>query len=136
MFDITSLEIVDTANYHVTDAKGKPQYDDEGNALTIVVHSPGVKKASAAKFALEKKRGERVFTKMSGKDDGMTEADERRERAEFLAEITSHTIGFAPGSFSSMYANPRLQHIANGVEKLFNDLGNFAPSSATESLSS
>jgi len=136
MFDITSLQIADTATYHVTDAKGTPQYDGE-TPITITIHSPGVKKASAAKFALEKKRSERVFTKMSGKDDGMTEADERRERAVFLAEITASLNGFEyKGGAAELYANPRLQHIANGVEKLFGDLGNFAPSSATELPSS
>ncbi len=136
MFDMKQLEIADTAVYYVTDAKGKPQFDG-AVPLTITILSPGVKKASAAKFAFEKKRSERAFTKLAGKDDGMSEAEERRERAEFLAEITAECAGFQyPGGFAALYANPKLQHIADGVEKLFSDRGNFTQSSATESPSS
>jgi hypothetical protein len=142
MFDITSLEIGDTAKYHVTDAKGDPQYtshptdfNEKGEPVqipvTITVASPGTAKASRAQFKRDQARNARVIGDMSGKVSKRTEVDEAKERADFLASITESLDGFDyPGGAKALYLNPKLGHIADGVEKFYNDRGNFTGDSA------
>jgi len=126
-FDITSLEIADSGKYHVTNAKGDPQYDTKGNPITITVTSPGTKKATRAQFKRDEARSARVVGQMAGKNSKRTEDDEVRERAGFLAEITESLDGFSyAGGPVELYKNLKLGHIADGVEKYFNDRGNFS----------
>lgn len=134
MFDISKLEINDSGKYHVTDAKGNPQYDEAGNAITITLISPGTAKAAAAQFKRDESRSARVLGSMAGKQSKRTEVDEIKERAAFLAEITESLDGFAyPGGAKALYSNLKLGHIADGVEKYFNDRGNFSADSVTDS---
>lgn len=129
MFDITSLEIGDTAKYHVTDAKGDPQYADAAGLIpvTITVASPGTKKGVQAQWKRDQGRSARVLGEMGGKTSKRTEVDEAKERAVFLAAITESLDGFDyPGGASALYMNAKLGHIADGVEKFFNDRGNFS----------
>lgn len=135
MFDLDSIAISDSAKWHVTDAKGKPQYDGE-TPITITIHSPGTKKAAQAQFDYAKKRQERTMQQIGGKAIVWTEADERRERAEFLSEITISLDGFQyRGGAPAMYANIKLPHIADGVQKTFNELGNFSADSVIDASS-
>lgn len=135
MFDLDSIAISDSAKWHVTDAKGKPQYDGD-TPITITIHSPGTKKAAQAQFDYAKKRQERTMQQIGGKAVVWTEADERRERAEFLSEITISLDGFQyRGGAPAMYANIKLPHIADGVQKTFNELGNFSADSVTDASS-
>lgn len=136
MFDINKLAITDSAKWHVTDAAGKPQYDGD-TPITITIHSPGTKKAAQAQFDYAKKRSERSMRQLGGAAVVWTEADERRERAAFLAEITISLDGFEyRGGAPALYADIKLPHIADGVQKIFNELGNFAPGSSASSSSS
>lgn len=133
MFDLTKLEIKDEAKYHVTDAKGDPQYDGD-QPITITLASPGTKKASKASFKRDQARSSRVLGEMGGKTSKRTEVDEMKERAEFLAEISESLDGFEyPGGARALYMNPKLGHITDGVEKFFNDRGNFSADSSTTS---
>jgi hypothetical protein len=132
-FDINKLEINDSGKYHVTDANGDPQYDGD-TPITITVISPGTKKAAQAQFKRDENRSARVLGTMAGKTSKRTEDDELRERAAFLADITESLDGFAyPGGAKALYSNLKLGHIADGVEKYFNDRGNFIEDSAPAS---
>ena len=134
-FNISSLEILDSATYQVTDAKGEPQYDGE-TPITITVISPGTKQAARAQFDRDNVRSERVLGQMAGKKSKRTEDDEVRERAEFLAKVTTSLNGFDyPGGPKALYSNLKLGHIADGVEKFFNDRGNFSADSSSDSSS-
>lgn len=129
MFDITKLAIKDTAEFHVTDAKGKPQFNGE-TPITITVHSPGTKKAAQAQFAKQSKAMDRLTAGMGGKTEARTEEQDRQERADFLAEVTASLNGFEfHGGAAALYKNPKLRFVADGVEKFYNDMGNFAPDS-------
>ena len=133
MFDLNKLEIQDSAKYHVTDAKGDPQYEGE-TPITITIASPGTKKAAKAVFKRDEARSARVLGSMAGKTSKRTEIDEAKERADFLVDITESLDGFEyPGGARAIYMNPKLGHIAEGVEKLFNDRGNFSADSAINS---
>lgn len=133
-FDINKLAITDTAKYHVTDAKGEPQYDDAGNPITITIVSPGTKKAARAQFKRDDARSQRVLGSMAGKTSKRTEVDEIAERAQFLADVTESLDGFDfPGGPKALYSELPLGHIADGVEKFFNDRGNFSKDSANSS---
>lgn len=135
MFDIESIAIADSAKWHVTDAKGKPQYDGD-TPITITIHSPGTPKAAQAQFNYAKKRQERTMQQIGGKTIEWKESDERRERAEFLAEITISLDGFQyRGGAPALYSNIKLPHVADGVQKTFNELGNFSADSVTDALS-
>lgn len=135
MFDINTLAIADSTKWHVTDATGKPQYDGD-KPITITIHSPGTAKAAQADFNYSKKRSDRMMMKAGGQTVIWTEADERRERAEFLAEITISLDGFEyRGGAPALYSNIKLPHIANGVHKTFNELGNFSVTSGDSSSS-
>jgi hypothetical protein len=136
MFDISKLEINDSGKYHVTDAKGNPQYDESGAPITITLISPGTKKAAAAQFKRDEARSARVLGAMGGKQSKRTEEDEIKERSAFLAEITESLDGFVyPGGAKALYLNLKLGHIADGAEKYFNDRGNFSADSVTDSPS-
>jgi hypothetical protein len=135
-FDINKLEIDDNGKYHVTDAKGNPQYldADESIPVTITLISPGTKKAAKAQFERDEARSARVLGSMAGKKSKRTEDDEIRERAKFLADVTVSLDGFEyPGGAEALYRNLKLGHIADGVEKFFNDRGNFTADSAMNS---
>lgn len=126
MFDITSLEIGDSAKYHVTDANGELQYDAVGNPVTITIASPGTKRAAAAQFKRDDVRTQRAVGLMGGKTSKRTEIDEINERAIFLAAITESLDGFSyAGGPLELYKNMKLGHIADGVEKFYNERGNF-----------
>lgn len=127
-FDINKLAIADSAKYHVTDAAGNPQYfdDEQTQPVTITVISPGTKKAAAAEFKRNEARSARLIGGMAGKTSKRTEQDEINERANFLADITVSLDGWDfQGGALALYKNLPLGHIADGVEKFFNDRGNF-----------
>lgn len=141
MFDITELEIGDTAVYHVTDAHGNERFDttDPENPvpITITIYGPGHEKAVKAEHTRSEKRSTRTVAIMSGKNLKHAEVAANQERAEFLAAITKSFDNFqyagrtGNDAFRALYLNPKLGHIADGVEKLYNDRGNFVPDSQT-----
>lgn len=134
-FDITKLETTDTADYHVKNAKGVPQYSGE-NPITLTAFGPGTKRAAQAKFDFDSKRSERTLAKIGGNGEVRTEVVERRERAAYLGQLVSSLNGFAyVGGATEMFANPKLRYLADDFEKWWNDAGNFAGDSATDSPS-
>lgn len=136
-FDILSLAIAASADYHVTDAAGNPQYFDaeQTQPVLITVISPGTQKAAAAEFKRNEARSARVLGAMGGKTSRRTENDEIKERADFLAEITGGMNFDFPGGPAAMYKNLPLGHVADGVEKFYGDRGNFIAASAPNSSS-
>jgi hypothetical protein len=133
MFDIKQLEIKDTAEYHVTNARGEPQFVN-GQPVTITVHSPGTKVAAQAQFERQERSSNRLTAAISGRAEKRTESEDRKERAEYLAKLTASLNNFAfEGGPAALYAYPKLRFIADGLEKFYNDMGNFAPDSASVS---
>lgn len=137
MFDISQLETQDTAKYHVKDAKGRLQYQQDGSPLTITAHGPGTKRAAQAKFAYDAKRSERALGKIGGKSDEMTEEQDRRERAEYLGQLVDSLDGFNhEGGATGLFKNPKLRYLAEDFQNWWNDAGNFNSSSANDLSSS
>ena len=131
MFDIKQLEIKDTHDVPVTNAKGEAQFDGE-TPLTITIYSPGTKVAAQAQFEQQTKATDRLTAAIGGKSENQTEAESRKENAEFLAKITKSLNGFSyEGGPTALYANPKLRFIAASVRKAFDDVGNFAPDSVS-----
>lgn len=136
MFDINKLAIVDSADFHVTDAKGEPQYDESGNPITITIASPGTKQAAQAMFEHKEKTSARFTAAIGGKAEKRTEAEERKERAALLAKVTVGLNGFSyQGGAEALYAHPKLKFVADGVDKFYGEMGNFAPPSTPASSS-
>lgn len=135
MFDIKSLQTADTAVYHVTNAKGVPQYDGE-IPITITAYGPGTKRAAQAKFDFDQKTRARTLDSIGGKVATRTEAEERKERAEYLGQLVQSLDGFSyEGGASALFADPKLRFVADGFEKWWNDAGNFSGNSVIESPS-
>lgn len=141
-FDFASLEIVDSGSYQVTDARGN-DIVIEGRPLTLQIASPGTKKAVAAQFKRDENRNARVMGSVAGIKSKRTSDDDLRERTEFLMAITegcSHSNITYKGhtglnAIRAMYLEPKLGHIADGVEKYHQDRGNFSPDSSPTSSS-
>lgn len=126
-FDINKLKTGATAVYHVKDGKGRPQYDGD-TAITITAHGPGSKKAAQAKFAYDTARSERTLKGIGGKTEERTEAQDRRERAEYLGQLVESLNGFTyPGGAAGFFADPDLRYQADDFEKWWNDAGNHMP---------
>jgi hypothetical protein len=140
MFDLSKLEISDSAVYQVTDARGNDVVVD-GKPLTLTIASPGTKKAVSAQFKRDEARSARLVGTMGGVKSKRTSDDEIRERVDFLMAITegcSHTDVSYNGktgtdALRAMFMEPKLGHIADGVEKFHGDRGNFFEGSANSS---
>lgn len=134
-FDISKLEITDTADYHVTDAAGNPQFDGD-KPITITIYGQGSAKAIKAQHTYTEKTSARTAAVMHGKTQKGAEEAKIADRADFLASITVSLNGFTYGgkagfeAYKALYSNPKLGHIADGVEKTYIDRGNFMQSSA------
>lgn len=141
-FDFATLEISDSATYQVTDARGNDVVIG-GKPLTLAIASPGTKKAVAAQFKRDENRNARMVGSMAGVKSKRTADDDMRERTEFLMAITegcSHSNITYKGksgldAIRAMYLEPKLGHVADGVEKFHHDRGNFSPDSSPASSS-
>lgn len=142
MFDLAQLEISDSTQYTVTDARGNDVIID-GRPFTITLASPGTDKAVAAQFRRDEARSARMIGSATGVKSKRTAKDDYRERADFLMAITegcSHpdiTYDGKTGTdaLRAMYLAPKLGHVAEGAEKCHADRGNFYEGSATVSQS-
>lgn len=134
-FNIRTLAIGATADYHVTDAAGNPQYHDaeQTKPVLITAVSPGTKKGAAAEFKRNEARSNRMIGTMGGKVTPRTEVDEINERAAFLAEVTAGMNFDFPGGPAALYKDLPLGHVADGFEKFQANRGNFIAVSATGS---
>lgn len=131
-FNIKNLAIANTADMPVRDASGEPQFDGDGNAVTITLYSPGSKEYQKAKHAAEERNSTRVFSRMQGRGENKLSAQDKvTERAEFLAACTASFNNFDDGDtggyelFKRTYADIEIGHIADDAERFLNDRGNF-----------
>lgn len=137
-YDFSALEITDSGSYQVTDARG-----NDVPGLLIQVASPGTKKAVAAQFKRDENRNARVMGAATGLKSKRTVDDDLRERADFLMAITEGcskpNIAYKGktglDAIRAMYLEPKLSHIADGVEKFHYDRGNFSTDSSPASSS-
>jgi hypothetical protein len=137
-FDFSQLELVDTFEHQVVDARGNDVKID-GVPFTITLASPGTPEAVAAQFKMDEARSARTFASMAGTKAKRTAKDELRERADFLMAVTKSTsvpavaykgkVGLA--AIEQMYLEPKLGYIARNALKAHNDEGNFAADSQT-----
>ncbi|KAB8042552.1 hypothetical protein [Janthinobacterium aquaticum] len=139
-FNIKQLAIAAAAEMIVRDAAGEPQADEQGNALTITLHSPGTKEFQKARHAAEERNSARVFNRMQGKADAKQSADDKiKERAEFLAACTISFNNFGDGQgagyelFKRTYSDIEIGHIADDVEKFLGERSNFKKKLLTSS---
>lgn len=140
MFDLSQLEIGDSSEYTVTDARGNDVMIN-GAPFIITVASPGTDKAVNAQFKRDEARSARVMGSIGGVKSKRTAKDDYMERADFLmAVIESYPdITYAgkegQAALRAMLLAPKLAHIAEGIEKHHIDRGNFSAASPTASPS-
>ena len=135
-FDILELETIDTAQFHVKDAKGRPKFSKNGDPITITAYGPGSKVAAQAKFAYDSKRSDRTIEKIGGKVESRTEDVDRRERAAYLGQLVASLDFPYAGGAAALFANPKLRFLADDFEKWWNDAGNFTADSPSDASSS
>lgn len=137
MFDIKTLSVVETAEYHIKDAAGNEVYDAENNPLTITVVSPGTKKYRQAKHNYDEKKSNSVVAQMTGQNDKRSYQDDANDRAEFFANLVVSFNGFQYGdrqgfeAYKAFFADPKLYFIADDFDRFMAKAGNFKPDSAT-----
>jgi hypothetical protein len=142
MFDLAQLEIGDSSEYTVTDARGNDVLIN-GTPFVITVASPGTEKAVNAQFKRDEARSSRMIGAASGLKSKRTAKDNYMERADFLMAVidgTSHPdITYAgktgTAALRAMLLAPKLAHIAEGIEQHHQDRGNFSADSPTASPS-
>lgn len=142
MLNITSTAIASAAAMTVRNAAGEPLSDAAGNPITITLYGPGSKQYQAAKHRAEERNNTRAFSRMQGKAEGKISAAEKlAERAEFLAACTVSFDGFAYNDLTgreahlAAYADIKIGHIADEVEKFIAERANFLPRPASNSYS-
>lgn len=134
-FDLRTLSIGQTANMPVRDAAGEPQFDADGQPITITLYGPGTKQYQRAKHAAEERQNARTLARMQGKGDKQTADEKLQERAEFLASVTVSINGASVGdkagheAFKALYADITLGHITDDADKFLADRGNFKAAS-------
>ena len=135
MLNIANLAVADTATFHVKNAAGEPLYDESGNPVQIVLHSPG----SRAFATIESRQTARAVKRMNDNEGKLTAAtaeDRLADTAEDLAEVTVSFENFTYGEgltgaalFRAVYGDPKLGFITKQVTKFLADWGNFKPGS-------
>ena len=139
-FNIKNTAIAASAKFHVRDAAGELLYTDDGQKVTITVHSPGTKPYQKAKHAREERNNTRVFGRTQGKAEAKMSAEDKvAERAEFLAAITisfdnlDYPDANGRGGFElykAVYSDIEIGHVAEDLEKFMDERGNFKKPSA------
>lgn len=128
-FDFESFFIEDEATIDITLPNGEPMLypaTADGLPVTVVVYGPSTKQYAAAKEKLEKVATQRVMSAIGrpGKKSQDPAADEADTA--YLVAITKHINNFPfPGGVAAVYADKRLQYVANQVRAHMADLGNF-----------
>lgn len=132
-FNPSKYKISESASFEVPDAKGDVIVLDNGGPWTITVASPGTRKAMKAAHEYQQATKGDLFAQMAGKVSKRDELSDTKDRAKFLMDITEATN--AEGleyegktgneALRAVFLDPLLGHIAIGLEKFFNDRGNF-----------
>jgi len=137
MFNIKDLEVQDTADFIVCNARGTPQKDAAGNELSITFASPGTAKYLQAKHNFDEKKNGAAAALFSGKTNKRDYKKDLEDRAEFFANITESFNNFQYGDrpgyegYKAFFKNPKLGFIVNDADKFLADWGNFTPDSET-----
>lgn len=92
MFDITQKRAAESGLIELKNGDGSPMLDDEGNALSVTVHSPASKQWEQAQAEMNRKRAERL-RKNGGKMEAALE-NARLDQIEFLCRVTIKLNGF------------------------------------------
>ena len=139
IFDITTLETVDTTFLHLkSPITEEPMFLGEGEdakPIGIWLHSPGTEAYEAA----EGKRTNRALVRSKRKID--LNADLLRgDTVDFLAEVTAsfQNLGYPPAGdaqgaklYKALYADRRRGWVVSQVQAHLNDYANFTKASAT-----
>lgn len=138
MFDLSKLEVADTAVMHVNGPDGEKLYTGTGEnkrPVTITFHSPG----SAAYVAASNERTNRGIRRSKKKQD-LDAADLRQDQVDFLTAVTVSSDGlvYPPAGDRQgeelhrfIYGAYKIGFIADQATAFLNDWGNFTPASAT-----
>ena len=91
-FDITKKRALEAGDIELKNADGSPMLDDEGNALSVTVHSPASKVWEQASADMNRKRAERL-RKNGGKLESALD-NQRQDTIDFLCRVTIKLNGF------------------------------------------
>lgn len=131
--DIRSKAVNSTAVMHVRDADDTPLFNEDGEALQIVLFGPGSKQYRTAAAAQSNRLIARM--KKSSKVE-LTDEQKAQENAEHLASITDSFVNIEYDDksgrdlFIAVYSDPSLGFIADQVARFSADWANFSKPSA------
>lgn len=128
-FDITKKRATETGVIELKDADGSPLLDDDGNVLTVTVHSPASKQYQQAQAEINRKRAERM-RKNGGKVEAALD-NAVSDQIEFLTRITvafsgvDHPDAKAKGLARAIYEDDALGFVRDHVYAEASDWGSF-----------
>lgn len=142
MKSLKSLAILPVGKFPVPDAKGNPQFNDDGTPWTITHHSPGTKIYQSALHDYTEKKSGGLAALINGKDSKRSPDADTEDLAVFLAAITISFDGFdyegktGNAAYRAAYKDLEIGHIAAGLNKYAGDRGNYLSEQATTSSDS
>lgn len=145
-FDITRKRAADTGTIDLVDGDGSPLLDDDGNVLSVTVHSPASKVWQQAAAEITRRRASRIEKnrgKVTAALDGAKE-----DQIDFLVRVTISFDGWTyPGEFAgkadmfrAAYSDDAIGFIRDHVHGEAQDWASFtsgakAPSASTPATS-
>lgn len=135
MFDITKKRASETGVIDLKSGDGSPLLDDDGNQLSVTVHSPGSKVWAQANADKSRKLTERV-RKNGGKFEAAVD-HAIDDQVDFLCRVTisfngwEYPVDKGGDMFRAAYSDPTLGYIRDHVFAEVNDWAGFTGASAT-----
>ena len=131
MFDISSVGLIDQATVELSDAAGRPLFNNDGARCSITLYGPPSKEYQKAKSDLYRRmvnrqiEGDNVLASIS--------PEEQQEMyAEFLASCTVSFDGFeykGGQDFKAAYSDPALEFVFDQVKAFVDSKANFTKGS-------
>lgn len=133
--DFSAYFLEDESTVDITLPNGEPMLyppTGDGKPVTVVVYGPSTKQYAAAKDKLEKVATQRVMSAIGRQGKKQPESDADEANTAYLVAVTKRIDNFPfPGGPAAVYADKRLQYMADQVRAHLADLGNFFKPSLT-----
>lgn len=129
-FDVSTIELADTASLTIKNARGDDDLVIDGRPVVLEIYSPGSPEGQKALLKAGRAAQKRTWRMMREQVEPQDAENAEREFAEKLAGFTRSVSDNLPLTPAQVYANPRLCYIARQVDEFIGKLGNFSKGSS------
>jgi hypothetical protein len=127
-FDVSDIELQDTAVLTVQNLKRDDDLLVNGKPVRITIYGPGSKQGVRATYRAQSQMQLRLMSASRGKFDKKGQEQSEAERREKLLAITAG-IENLPFDAADLYKNQKLIDIHDQVDLFFNEKANFSKAS-------